>query len=120
MHHPVHFGPSSAALGDLAQAFVQQALQAVGFKSFNVAAKATLALAQQKGGLGLGQSTLAPAFIGFLESHLPVLLHVAAPAYGGVLHRTFHKPDRLLAKNRTGYLFPTDPSAEVEIFRLTC
>jgi hypothetical protein len=34
-----------------------------------------------------------------LESHLAVLLHVAGPAYGGVLHRS--------SANRTDYLLKT-------------
>lgn len=41
-------------------------------------------------------------FKGLFESHLPVLLHVAGPAYGGVSHRspqtgqiTCYEPDNL-------------------------
>ena len=69
------------------------------FSLKHMAAKAAFTWPQQKGGLGLGQSTLAPALIDFLKSHLAVLLHEAGPANGGVLHRS--------STNRTDYLLRT-------------
>ena len=55
---------------------------------------------EQRGRPCLRRSPLRPAIKGFFESDLLVLLHVADPAYGGVLHRspqtaqiTCHDPD---------------------------
>lgn len=71
----IAFGCAGAALGDLAQSPVQQAIQAVGLVALDVAAKAALALPEQHGRLGLAEPSLAPAVKHFLKSHLPVLLH---------------------------------------------
>ena len=77
----------------------EQALQAIGLLAFNLASKAAFALAQQKGRFDLGESSLAATVIDLLKSHLAVLLHVSAPAYGIVLHRN--------STNRTDYLLET-------------
>lgn len=41
--------------------------------------------------------------VGLISQHAPVA-KTGRPAFA---HRTFHKPDGLLAKNRTTYWFPT-------------
>jgi hypothetical protein len=87
LHDLIKLRLGSPALGDLAQPLVQQALQSVGPVALDVAAKTALALPQQHRRLGLRQPPSRPSSQSFFESHLPVLLHVAGPAYGS-LHRT--------------------------------
>ena len=65
-----------------APAEVAESLYIGGLESFNVAAKAAHALAQQYGRLSLRQPTFVPPLVSFQKSHLAVLLHIAGPAYG--------------------------------------
>ena len=65
-----------------------------------MAAKAALSLAQQQGGLSPGQTTLAPAIVGFLKSHLSGSPARSGPGLWGVLHRS--------STNRTDYLLQTE------------
>lgn len=87
LHDLVDFARTGSALGNLAQPLVQQAVQSVVLVALDMAAKAALALPEQHRRLGLRQPPTRPSLKSFFESHLPVLLHVAGPAYGS-LHRS--------------------------------
>ena len=79
LHNVIDLDPTGTAFGYLAQPLVQQPLQSISLETFNMAAKAALALAQRSG-----------------------------PGLWGHVASLLHKPDRLLANNRTTYLLPTE------------